>query len=344
MKLFLGVDGGQTTTKAVVGDEAGSLLAHATGGPSNHTEEPGGPERFEASVRSTLRQVLSAAGAPPEFRFEAACFGMTGETEIKRAILERMLHTPHLSVVYDWINALAGATCGSPGIVVIAGGGSVASGMDAEGRDVRVGGWGHIFGDEGSAYWIGRSAVRAILAEHEGTAPRTQLTSMLFQRLKAQGAYELKDKFYSGALSRGDLSSAATWVNEAAEAGDTVARDILREAGHRLADLAGRTIKRLSGQSPSGAESSGGGSNPFLVCPSGGVFKSSFVWKAFDEGIRRELSAAQVRPPLLSPVLGSLLIAYREAGCQIPREKLAAWPDRLRALSAPREGGNPETI
>src|SRR5579871_6495203 len=137
MKLFLGVDGGQTTTKLVVANELGRIVGTATGGPSNHTEEPGGPERLAGVVRTTVDQALQLAGreSVESEQFEAACFGMTGETVIKRRVLERVISTPRLAVVHDSVNALAGATAGAPGLIVIAGTGSVARGMDAAGRE-----------------------------------------------------------------------------------------------------------------------------------------------------------------------------------------------------------------
>ena len=93
MPVFLGVDGGQSTTKAVLADEHADILAQATGGPSDHTEEAGGRERFEQVIQTLIRSVLTSAKAPltENEEFAAACFGMTGETEIKRQILERIV-------------------------------------------------------------------------------------------------------------------------------------------------------------------------------------------------------------------------------------------------------------
>ena len=196
MELFLGVDGGQTTTKMVVGDELGIIRGCATGGPSDHTEEPGGRERLGEVTRTTLRQVLEGINPPcPEpFEFVSACFGMTGETEIKEQVLQRIVPTRHLSVVHDSVNALVGATGGEPGVIVIAGTGSVLRGINAEGRELLVGGWGHLFGDEGSAYAIGREAVRVALAEFDQIGSPSKLTPLLFERLGVRSAYELKDR------------------------------------------------------------------------------------------------------------------------------------------------------
>src|SRR3989442_14722815 len=147
MPVFLGVDGGQSTTKAVLADEHTNILAQATGGPSDHTEEPCGRERFEQVIQTLIRSVLTSAKAPltENEEFAAACFGMTGETEIKRQILERIVKAQHLSVVHDSVNALMGATAGEAGVIVIARTGSAARGVDFRGKHVRVGGWGDVF-------------------------------------------------------------------------------------------------------------------------------------------------------------------------------------------------------
>jgi N-acetylglucosamine kinase-like BadF-type ATPase len=322
MGFFLGVDGGQTTTRMVVGDELGIIRGWAAGGPSNHTEEPGGRERLEEVTRATLRQVLegmSPAGPEP-FEFVSACFGMTGETEIKQQVLQRIVLTRHLSVVHDSVNALAGATAGEPGVIVIAGAGSVLRGINADGQELLVGGWGHLFGDEGSAYAIGREAVRVALAEFDKIGPPSKLTPLLFERLGVRSAYELKDRYYSGAFSRDHLAGLSVWVDEMAEMGDPVCERVLKIAGNDLAQHASLLVARLFRQE---------GYSKASACPvvsyTGGVFRSRLVRETFERAILEQYPYLQVRPPLLPPVFGSLLLAYRSAGVVIPREQMSRW-------------------
>jgi N-acetylglucosamine kinase-like BadF-type ATPase len=325
MKLFLGVDGGQTATKTVLADEHGAIVAQSSGGPSNHTEEPGGPDRLERVVLATIRDALAQLNIsnPDEHTFTAACFGMTGETDIKTRILKKIVRTEHLKVVHDSVNALAGATAGQPGIIVIGGTGSVARGVNAQGEEARVGGWGHQFGDEGSAYWIGRAAVRATLAEYDRMAPKTLLTPMLFERLSVTSPYQLTEKYYAGTLSREHLAGLSLWVNEAAEQGDSVAREILREAGGDLARLAQAVIALVFPRSEDAAQRSS--ELKFLVCHAGGAFQSEFVLKSFTDSVCENDRRAEVRPALLPPVLGSLLLAYRDARVELPRNVTAGW-------------------
>jgi len=322
MGLFLGVDGGQTTTKMVVGDELGIIKCWATGGPSNHTEEPGGPERLGEVTRTTLRQVLEGItpAGPEPFEFVSACFGMTGETQIKEQVLQRIVPTRHLSVVHDSVNALAGATGGKPGVIVIAGTGSVLRGMNAEGRELLVGGWGHLFGDEGSAYAIGREAVRVALAEFDQIESPSKLTPLLFERLGVRSAHELKDRYYSGTFSRDHLAGLSVWVDEVANMGDPVCQRVLRRAGIDLAQRASLLVAKLFPQK----EYSTATGCP-VVSYTGGVFKSRLVRETFQRTILKQFAYVQIRPPLLPPVLGSLLLAYRSAGVVILREQMNHW-------------------
>ena len=333
MPVFLGVDGGQSTTKAVLADEHANILAQATGGPSDHTEEPGGRERFEQVIQTLIRSVLTSAKAPltENEEFAAACFGMTGETEIKRQILERIVKAQHLSVVHDSVNALMGATGGEPGVIVIAGTGSVARGMDSSGKHVRVGGWGHLFGDEGSGYQIGRAAVRAVAAEFDGFGQKTQLTPVLFGRLGVNSPHELMAKYYSGQWSRDHLAGLAGWVHEAAEGGDLIAQTVLREAGRELAELALAVISLLF-PSETSQETAKDSEVP-IVSYTGGVFRSQLVLSAMREVLLNKRLQAEIRPPLLPPVLGSLLLAYRCTGRDIASEISRAWLQTLTRAS-----------
>src|SRR5262249_10106068 len=143
MKLFLGVEGGQSGTTAVIGDETGRVLGTGEAGPCNHAAAAEGRAQLARAVTGSPGG--AGAGARPEpatVSFEAACFGMSGGPDDKQAILASILRTNRLVVTTDAVTALAGATAEGQGIIVIAGTGSISFGRNAEGRSARAGGWG----------------------------------------------------------------------------------------------------------------------------------------------------------------------------------------------------------
>jgi len=153
MRLFLGVDGGQSGTTALVGDESGRALGAGHGGPCNHAAAAEGRRKLVRAVGDSVAAACAQAGIDARaVRFASACFGMSGGPEDKQAILREILPADVVVVTDDAVIALAGATAGEPGIVTIAGTGSIAFGRNAAGSTARVGGWGYIFGDEGGGF------------------------------------------------------------------------------------------------------------------------------------------------------------------------------------------------
>src|SRR5579872_1447617 len=136
MRLFLGVDGGQSSTTALVGDEAGRVIGIGRGGPCNPAEKCG------AALAECIGQAL---GGHPR-SFESACFGFSGGFEDKQELVRELVPASKYVFSHDALIALVGATAGQPGLVAIAGTGSIAFGRNAEGRTARTGGWGFVFG------------------------------------------------------------------------------------------------------------------------------------------------------------------------------------------------------
>src|SRR5579863_1500258 len=160
---YLGIDGGGTKTNCVVGDDT-NLLATATAGPSNIVRV--GESQARQSLQQSVRQACAAAGITPA-QVTRTCVGGSGAARpelaaIVRRILAEILPTP-IEVVADIETSLEAAFGTGPGVIVIGGTGSIACGRDRHGRTVRAGGWGFAIGDEGSAHWIGRTAVAAVL-------------------------------------------------------------------------------------------------------------------------------------------------------------------------------------
>lgn len=302
---FLGVDGGQSSTRALIGDDKGMLLGCATAGSCNHVGAGEGAAKLRRVAAEVVREACADAGLASDIRFEAACFGMSGGPDDKRAILNEAVNAESIAVVTDAEIALAGAAAGEPGIVVIAGTGSIAYGKNSNGRSARVGGWGYIFGDEGGAFDIVRQALRAGLAAEEGWGPETKLTDAIQTAAASKTMNEAMHRFYSDEWPRNRTAALAPLVNDAAAGGDRVAASVLREAGWLLGNLANAAYGNLA---PDGAES-------LQVYPIGGVFESEAVRDSFKNSLTGCVEYAA--RPRHSPAVGALILAYRAAGLHL---------------------------
>lgn len=304
-RLFLGVDGGQSSTRAVIGDATGTILARVSGGPCNHAGAGDGAAKLRRNASALLRDALRATGLPDGTAFEAACYGMSGGPADKRDILVGVTPAGAVEVTDDADVALVGAAGGGPGIVVIAGTGSIALARDGAGNQARCGGWGYLFGDEGGAFGIVRRVVREVLAAEEGWGRETALRGELLAATEMTTANEALHLFYTAAWPRDRIARLAPLVDRVAERGDPVARTVLSEAGEtlgRLAACAGRSLPPNRGG--------------LTVYACGGVFDSRLVRNAFVARARSE--GFRVGRPAHDPAVGALLLAYRLCGLKTP--------------------------
>ncbi len=300
MRLFLGVDGGQSSTKALIGDETGRILGAGSGGPCNHAAAAEGRARLERGLGESLSAACLAAGLDARtVRFEAACFGMSGGPDDKREIVAGIVKAERLMVTHDAAIALAGATETGQGIIVIAGTGSMAYGRNADGRTARAGGWGHIFGDEGGAFDIVRRALRASLRMEEGWGPATELRPALLEATGALDANAALHLFYADSWPRDRVASLASVVDLVAVEGDLVARSVLIGSADELAALA-HIVQNLVWEHGAAPE----------VAYTGGVFRSPVVAERFVADVEEKIGV-HARKPLRSSAEGALREALR---------------------------------
>ena len=300
--LLLGVDGGQSSTTAIIGDETGRVLGRAEAGPCNHVESEQGRERLVAAIRESVSKASASAGLAPGPEFDAAVFGMSGGPRDKRDLIASLIRTRRLEVTDDARIALLGASGGGPGIIVIAGTGSIALGCNAEGRIVRAGGWGYIFGDEGSGFDLVRQALRASLRHEEGWGPPTTLTARLLQATGAASANDALHCFYTRDWPRDRVATLAPLVEQAALAADAVARSLLQQAAQQLSALAAAVRTQLF---PKGS--------PVFTATVGGMFQCKMLAEFFRLLVELE-PGCSVGPPRHDPASGALLAAGQLAG------------------------------
>jgi len=314
MKYFLGVDGGQSSTTAVIGDERGRVIGIGRGGPSNHVGAAEGRAKFVNAVEQCMTAACAQAGVnPANTPFASACLGFSGGPADKESIVNEILSSERTLVTHDGLIALSGATAGQPGLITIAGTGSFAFGRNAAGEMARAGGWGYVFGDEGGGFFITRQALRAALRLEESWGPPTILRSMFLDATGAPDINTLVHRFYTTEFSRPRIAEFSRVVNEAAMSGDEVARAILEDAAQQLAIIAGAVRQQLF---EAGEDT--------LVAYVGGVFRSEILLERFRALL--EGAGNRVMAPIYGPAAGALLEAYRAVGLactlsDVPEEK-----------------------
>lgn len=296
---FLGVDGGQSSTTALIGDETGRVLGAGRGGPCNHIGGAEGKTKFTAAIGGCVGQALQQAGLNMDTEFEAGCLGFSGGPADKDAIVGEILRLKKRYVTNDALIALTGATAGEPGIITIAGTGSISFGRNAAGKLVRVGGWGFVFGDEGGGFDLTRQAVRAALRMEEGWGPETALRARLLTETGARDSNDLLHKFYTTEWPRPRIAALSKLVDECAAAGDTIAQDLLNVAAQQLSSITTACRRQLFKED-----------EKVFVAHIGGVFKSEPLRERF-RFLVEFYGTTTLGEPKMNPAAGALLEAYR---------------------------------
>jgi N-acetylglucosamine kinase-like BadF-type ATPase len=316
MKIyFLGIDGGQSSTTALIGDAEGCVIGWGQGGPGNHVGAAEGRVKFVNAIETCLGAACRQAGVDAaEVHFASACLGFSGGPADKQALLKDLVRSERMMVTHDAFIALSGATAGEPGLITIAGTGSIAFGRNS-GETVRAGGWGYLFGDEGGGFYITRQALRAALRFEEGWGPPTSLRPILLDATGARNVNDLLHRFYTTEFPRSRVAGYAKLVDEAAEKGDAAARDVMEDAAQQLSRLASAVRQQLFDEEETAR-----------VSYVGGVFRSKMLSERFRTLVQME-TGNQVMAPVHGPAAGALLEAYRMVGMNctlsnVPEEKV----------------------
>ncbi|MBV9302084.1 MAG: hypothetical protein JOY62_02230 [Acidobacteriaceae bacterium] len=310
-RLYLGIDGGQSSTTALIAGETGRVIGRGWGGPCNHISGAEGKKRFRDAVSTCVSQACLEAGVDANnVTFASACLGFSGGPDDKEKYSRELIRSRQYKITHDAEIALSGATAGDPGVIIIAGTGSMAFGRNAEQQTARAGGWGYIFGDDGGAFDIVRRALRAALQYEEGWGQATVLRDLLLKEIGVQTANKLLHLFYTPEYPRSRVASFCPLVMQAAGKGDAPARAIIERAAANLSRLVEGVYRQLF---PSPAS--------VLVSYIGGVFQSALLLEAFMSSVHRSIACEPI-PPRFDPAAGALLEAFRmdgRAGVQLTR-------------------------
>jgi len=297
------VDGGQSSTTALIADGDGNVLGMGRGGPCNHVGSAEARDRFFRAIGGSIEQASNAAGLDySTVVFESACLGFSGGPKDKDQYSRELIRSRRFKITHDAEIALTGATAGEPGIIIIAGTGSMAFGRNAAGKTARAGGWGYIFGDEGGGFDLTRRALRAALRQEEGWGPPTSLHRSLLEATSAPDINDLMHQFYSPKFTRPEIAAMSEMVSRAAANGDAVAGQILQSAARDLCVY----VEGVHGNLFRAGQKT-------VIAYIGGVFKSRPLLTEFRNLVLDGLGCV-VEAPRLSPAAGALLEALRADG------------------------------
>jgi N-acetylmuramic acid 6-phosphate etherase len=296
---IIGVDGGGTKTLALIASLDGTVLGSGSAGPSNlHVQGSAGAfAALETAIQSA--QAATGRSAPPC----AACLGLAGLDSPEESILASAWWTKRypgvrLHLVNDaWLVLAAGTPTGT-GVAIISGTGSISVGRGPDGKTARSGGWGYLFGDEGSGYAVGLEALRVVSQAADGRAPATLLTELLLSHFDIQNPIELIGKVYNLKDPRLELARLTPHVQAAADQNDPAALKILAQAGEDLAVAAVATAGQI------------GLEGPTPVAAAGGLIVH---WPALQEAFKKSASQAGLEPdpftPVPVPAMGAVRLA-----------------------------------
>ncbi len=307
MGYMIGVDGGATGTVAILTETDGTVLQTAKAKASNYIAV--GKDDAKAALHAVIHEVVEKAGKSLQ-DCTVAVFGLAGlnsdhDAEVYRSLIEPIGLGGELYIENDIVIAWAAATNCDPGVVVIAGTGSSAFGVNAEGQRVKTLGWDYILADQGSGYWIGLEGVRTAIKSWDGRIPPTPLLEAMVRHYKLEKAEEMLTYAHSPAFDKTNIASFAKEVSRCAnEENDIAAQTILSRAGDELGQAVVAVIQRL-----------GIAEDTFTVGMVGGAFRSGeYLTKPFEEKILATAPNANIQFARYPSVIGAVIYAHYKHG------------------------------
>jgi glucosamine kinase len=301
MKLFLGIDGGGTRTRALLADESGRVLAGSEAGLSNpgHSSD----EELRAEFAKLLRDAF--AGRNPADCASIFC-GIAGVTcastaeRIGGALAACGVSGSRIGIDHDIRIALAGGLGGRPGIALVVGTGSSCYGRDAQGRSWQTGGWGALAGDEGSGYFLGHQAMIAAVRMADGRMQPTALHEAVFDWLAIENVAAILKRLYEEGIARHEIAAFAPTLLDFASRGDAAAVAIIARGAEDLAAMvAANHAKLRTSDAPD-------------VVITGGLSASSVYHQSICDAIHRHLPEARINEIMMSPAAGAVMLAIEQ--------------------------------
>jgi N-acetylglucosamine kinase-like BadF-type ATPase len=307
--FVLGIDAGGTKTVCLVADEQGRVLGSARG-PGANLATLG-----ELEVEKVLHEVMEQAMVGQSGAPAVICLGIAGvdraeDAAIIRSIMRRIGNKAPVLVVNDALIALEAGAGDGPGIVLIAGTGSICYGRNDRGHAARAGGWGYILADEGSGWWMGQRAIQAVMRQADGRGPATSLTPRVLAYFGVTDPALVVHEVYYHDPRRRLIAGLGPALQASVDEGDAVAREIVADAAGELALAARSVAEKLEMR---GAQ--------FPLVLSGGAFRVvTSLLADLTSRVAEVVPRGQPRLLDVEPAMGAVRLAVAEArgGARIP--------------------------
>lgn len=295
-QYLIGIDGGGTKTRCVIGDIEGNIIAHevSTSGNMNTISLTQLQNMLKNMVETILLKrniplhdvlqiLLCLAGADRVSEKEKIYQSFAGSELFDKIIVQSDAHA-----------ALAGGTWGNSGTLLIAGTGSIVYGWDGE-QYFRVGGWGYLLGDEGSGFYLGKLAIRSILESHDAKLSMRPFQQIILTHFHVQHPPDIISKIYSHKAPVSHIASICNEVLLAFESGDALACQIVQQTQDELIRLIRLAQYQMDMEKP-------------LVLH-GGLFTNSAFYKAFCQQLKQQFPKLKYTKPEVSGEVGAYILA-----------------------------------
>ncbi|MBD2242909.1 BadF/BadG/BcrA/BcrD ATPase family protein [Nostoc sp. FACHB-888] len=314
MSYVLGIDGGGSKTVCVLMDDLRQVLGRAEAGPSNYQSI--GIEATLQSIQLAIKNAVEAAIITNTVNIDAIFLGLAGvgratDIEVVKGLVEELqnnklpitwaLQPANIVICNDALIALVGGIGQPVGIVVAAGTGSIVFGRNHEGHTKRVGGWGYILGDEGSAYKIAIAGMNAALKSYDGREISTSLIEGFKQHFDLESIEDLIEVVYRREWGVKQIAALAPVVDFAAASGDIVANMIIDDAVKELVKATSTVIDAIFTAD-----------SVLEVVTTGSVWRGRCnIHKRFAASLVRKFPNVKVIFPRYEPAYGAGLLALQ---------------------------------
>lgn len=303
--LVIGVDGGGSRTRAWIvrrdTPTRDGVIGRGSGGAAN--PRAAGVDEATNNIELAIQSAFDDAKIERQC-VTTACIALAGaDREAERLQIQQWAERVELAnrvmITNDALPILYAADPSGVGVALVSGTGSFALGRNIDGSTIRCGGWGPVFGDEGSGYAIACDALRAAVKSADGRGPQTCLLDRILAHLQLAAASELIPRIYSSKFGRAQIAELASIVFRAADEGDCIGLQIVDAAANQLAELVYTIAKRLN--FPNGE---------FVLSLTGGVLLNQAMFRASLGDKLASRSCAPARTVLVpDPVAGAVLLA-----------------------------------